>query len=524
MFKKRRKQISRYYFELAESCPDWFADRVKAIKYLKGHPFLEKDSESLTESELLRALSLKEMYFFEVYRPENFHKLEEGTGKLFGSSSYYISSIDRYSEFFDELYHSSWGGWKHLGSVFPPNTSRPAVNAKAYSELPDAVERVDLILHKILPSLAVVIGRMILSEEINNTIKKILTEEYRTEVELGSLVPWQAYKSSRRYFQPGQQRKYKFNSLLNGVQAEVENTLRSDFSPGYFISSAEEKNNSPKCPSFRVFLASPYTPIIRVISDADYRKDNRELLDCLSIGPMDYRLSGVYVGENSIFLREPFLIQSENRFSPWSIVGFPDIWSDEDIFNDSSQFTSLNSIFELMKHHIYYFSLDSLLTQLSGEVAENRRSVLTEVDKGKSFKNLTRINREVSRSEDFLEALEKDLTKHKESIRQYVENRWFKLKRLKLGKSSSAYLPDLFEEKIENETELIRVQSSLTKRSIQNEVSLKNIEVNYRLQLWIVFLTFGLLALAFSQVYSVIPWSEMINVFMKIPYYWSKIT
>jgi len=524
MLEDRRKRISRYYFELAEKCPDWFAERIRAVNYLKGHPFLEQQPESLGESELLRTINPHEIYLFEVYGPEKFDKLERGAEKLFSESNLFLAEIDRYSKFFDELYRPTWGRWKEIGSIFSPEASPTISRPKAFRDLPEMVNRVDVSVHQVLPSLAVVLGRVILSEKIKDKIKEIITSEYREQAELSSLKPWQVHKSSIKFLGPNQQRKDKFENLLDELQKGVESILKNNFSSGYFLSSVNNSTKYPKCPSYRVFLAKPYEPVIRILAASNYRDKHRQILECFSVGPMDALFSGVYIGQNSIFIKDPATVwrEDERKFPIRTIIGLPELLTEKDILNNNPQFSSLYRIHELIKYHIYYFSLDSLLTQLSSEVADNRKSAFAEAGLEKNFEDLTRVNQEVARSEILLESLEEDLANHKESITHYLEDLPVKLKSLKGNNSTSPYLLDHLEKRIERQIELIKTQSSLATRSIENEVALKNIEVNYQLQRRVVWLSIGLLFLAALQAYNLISWHDLASIFMKIPYYWSK--
>jgi len=169
-YKKIREYVSRKALDIAETLPKFQRGRIYHMQLIREHErkladkLFENAKQPSDASIRLRSVTLVFCYEF-----EQFSSVHKAIKRAFPGNKSLIERIDEIRKRENALDGASWS---NLGTIAGEDNDYLIPNIIKKSELPENVERVHLSHHRILPSLASLEFTVIVSETLQESLRK----------------------------------------------------------------------------------------------------------------------------------------------------------------------------------------------------------------------------------------------------------------------------------------------------------------------------------------------------------------
>lgn len=487
---KIKQSLSNWYFSIARNCPEWIAQGIPGIKRLRTS-LEHRDSKALSRSKLVEALDLKQIYFFEIFHPDDYLDLEQGVEKLLKKTKTSTIHKTAHEKFFDNIHQPKRGNLQHFCTVVSDNAKDSygiPPGPYFYEEFSEHIGYIELSLFQIIPSMVVTLVKVDLLPEVNEDLENVLTKNYKSKMRLASVKPWKLRATSIKSYPPLRIRIECVNNLFENLQVEVEEYLR-DFISGSFL--RDHSKDKATCPSWRVYLAKENTPVIKSLSSQEYRDKYSNLLEALSLRGFNIHSDFAYAGDNYFLFISSQRKNRQSQYMKKSIIGFPNLWRSEDIeMYANAELASLDSISSFFKGHISYLAIWDYLTILTTNLSEYRQRYFKSF-RDSSSKKLSTFNRNFIRLSTQLEEIERDFNYYSNSLKFDVSTWRHEVNTLN-GSSSTqidSTLSDKLESRIPQRLEKLKSILMTSQKIIESELSIKNLVESKSIRLIMIFLT-----------------------------------
>ena len=193
-------------------------------------------------------LSLPLIRLTEAYSIENFDRVRATLQRLFPAitqQNYEADWLDNVDESLRSLTASSW--WRIGTLVRDKRRHIFSLPVSVIPELPMSVDYIDVALHHLLPSVAVLTLDVHLSEQASDALTDVQAAPYISEVTLRSLFRWQA---GHVEVPAGSVRQRYVRAWLDRLRAGIEIALKRHLGRGMFGSAGTER---PRLPAVEVY-------------------------------------------------------------------------------------------------------------------------------------------------------------------------------------------------------------------------------------------------------------------------------
>jgi hypothetical protein len=269
-----KEKISKFYLELAGKLPRFQGGWVARLQSAREMQI--KDAEEClknTKKPEGNDLAFHGLNLYEVYLLEDFNRLRKEFDRIYTYSSkrsfHTERYISQYNDFIDRSLKGFFhGGWSNLGIVVPEGDPRKYYGATRIEGFPEEIELVAIELFQILPSVIIVKFDVKFRNEVINKLDSLIDNRCYGKTIFSSIFPW---RYGYRHNSADSEKTAIIRNYFISLQIIAENFLRGYFK-GYFLSQAK-KIVKPVCPAVGIFSISDL-PIAEEELDTKMKKEH----------------------------------------------------------------------------------------------------------------------------------------------------------------------------------------------------------------------------------------------------------
>lgn len=244
-----REYVSRKALDIAETLPRFQRGRVYQMQHIResNRKFADMHYENAKQP-TDASIRLRSVTIVFCYELEQFASVHKAIKRAFPGNQSLIKLIDEIRKHETALNGASW---YNLGTIARESDKHLLLNIIKYSELPENIERIHLSHHRILPSLASLEFKVIVSETFQETLRKTAERYYIPTSISTSLWPSKFFRAYSTSFTHGaenavahQLRKYVNEAtswLINDLHLNKKQIHVAAAHPLYQIEFSAEK-------------------------------------------------------------------------------------------------------------------------------------------------------------------------------------------------------------------------------------------------------------------------------------------
>ena len=186
-----RESLTSRYLDLAETLPRFGRGFIGNLQSIRQHQ-RERAEKLYVETRAPSGADATYLGFrlLELFPAEECPKLVSGLRRLFPTTPYGRDQIDRFGTRVPDLFH---GGWSNIGTLCREKPWLSTLQARIVPELPEEVQRVDISVHKVLPSAVVVALDVHLSDTATTELRRLHDRRYLPATRFHSWRPWRKH-------------------------------------------------------------------------------------------------------------------------------------------------------------------------------------------------------------------------------------------------------------------------------------------------------------------------------------------
>lgn len=243
--------LSSKYLDWAETLPKFNSGFIHRLQNIREHQRRVSEKE-YERSRPPKGVELLFLYFrlIEIFHVEEFDKLQEGLIRLLPSLQDDFINKEFPTKFKHFIESITSGGWQNLGFICRESKgglllSKPS---REIRYLPPEVDYIDIAIHKTLPSVVEITLDVHLTLEATKHLLELQEKHYLSRIRLRSLFPWKMKGYSEEHV----------NSIItqqilawvNNLRVNVELCIRP-YIKGYFMQQSIGKK--PCLPAIEVY-------------------------------------------------------------------------------------------------------------------------------------------------------------------------------------------------------------------------------------------------------------------------------
>jgi len=248
---KIRVFLSEKYLDCAESLPKFNGSFVKNLQHIREYQQIWSEDE-FKRSRPPERTKIEYLYFrlIEIFHIEEFDKLLEGLMRLFPGLQDDCRKRDFSSDFRNLAETIAGGGTHRLGCIYRDLRGRFFFSGPRCEirDLPPEVSYIAVTLHKVLASVMFVTLDVHLTREATESLLALQERHYLPRTRLVSLAPW---KTTRGYSQESVEmaRTGEIFGWIDNLRSRVEKCIKPFFD-GYFT---QQNSTEPRLPAIEVY-------------------------------------------------------------------------------------------------------------------------------------------------------------------------------------------------------------------------------------------------------------------------------
>ena len=512
-FKYMKERLSQLYLDIASRLPKASENWIANLQELKERQDIQAE-EYLAKSRRPEGndIALNSICIYELYLLEDFGNLERSLLNIYAQHnkrSFPIGNDVKWCRQFIKQASGSFssGGWQNLGWISSKDKERKSLSSFMMAYLrgfPKEIERMEINLHHILPSVIIVSFNITFEKTVNEEIESMINTKWRGKVILASLLPGRYGYSVTSSKEAKERALYNY---LKNLRVKAENFIRKYFS-GHFLSD-KKKSVRPVCPCIEIFSISE---ISYGEDDLDERiKSNREFWHSLGF---EWHLKyNIFKSDGLFFFSASN--DSDNSNHPYRLLIIKKGLNKE-IYSSTQGGIYLLTL-DFLRGYTNSIGLFELCNKTMRHVGELRLTIgkslfLNRFFPGR-FRTLLRLSESIDREIFVLNRLVSEY----EDIRKNRIVLWKcnQLDAVQLSKLQKK-LSECFLDSIDRQIDLIKKQYETTNETFKNYLSGLNSKVTYKLQRKVFLLTLILVAGVLVQIFLALPKEIQSKIWIKI--------
>jgi hypothetical protein len=507
-----KEKLSKLYLESAGKLPRFQGGLISNLQSMRDRQIedankcLENTKKPDGNDLVFHSLNLYEAYFL-----EDFNRLKKDFDGIYTKSSKRSFNTERYvnqyNDFIDKaLKDFLSGGWSNLGIIISEENSHNYLGGIRLQRFPEEIELIQIALFHALPSVIVVQFNIRFKEKIIRKLDALINSKCYGKIVFSTLFPfkWCGHKET---FADNEKTKIICDYFTN-LRKISEEFIKKYFK-GHFLSDSQ-KIAGPICPAIEIFSISDFPNSEEEID----KKVKTERGFWNTLGFQWYYKFDIFNTEKLFFfnrahslsdLEYPFrvLIKKKNlRIDIYGDVENAINCETADFLHGYTHPIILSELFKKILNQVNIFRISIGKGIFSKSFFNPKLSKLLQLDQGVTQERFV-FNR-LSSEYRYMKSLNY-LARNAETAAGLKDS---KLPHFK----SQDLLEALFQE-MERYLSLIKDQYETLNTGFKDYLDVKNLQVSYKLQRRIFWLTVFLLLIAIIQM---LPEKKKENMFLKI--------
>ena len=265
--------------DFAEALPEAKRGPINYLQTVRG--FQRKHADEPTRDAKPPAdnhIALASIRLVEAYSIENFDRVRLAIDRLFPDLRRMDPSrSDLLNELEQSIRSLNAGGWWNIGMLVRERGRRFfAVPVRELPQIPTEVEWIHVHVHHILPSIAILVFDVQLTDDAATELNRVQARAYLPETSFRSLLHWQSGHSEL----PAEWvRQRQLRSWIDSLRSDVEDALKRLVGDGLFSIAARRRLRLPAIESYLVSSTD-------VAFSDDWEKKARGWLESYGIEPI----------------------------------------------------------------------------------------------------------------------------------------------------------------------------------------------------------------------------------------------
>lgn len=252
IFDRWRATLGQKYLDFAEKHPRFGGRAFARLRRIRKSQ-RQWSERAYTKSRPPEGIEIELLCFrlIEIFHIEDLDRLMGGIFRLFPDLEDDVLRQEPFAVEFRRSAESIFGGaWWNVGRIFRDKKTGLFGPEAVIKQLPKEVKHIDVEIHKILPSLFIVVLDVHLTDKATEQLTQLQDRHYLSEIRFKRLVPLGKFEGGHSRSNPGAMMKKEILDWLKGLRGEVETCIRP-FVNGHFMQGSPDKE--ARLPAIEVY-------------------------------------------------------------------------------------------------------------------------------------------------------------------------------------------------------------------------------------------------------------------------------